>query len=102
MAGGVEGKVDETETRSKAHIRKDSRGYSGEGEGGGGGGCARSLTQSEPGVAWQPLRVEIHIGVGCIPVTKFMRYPYSFCGSHFPFLSILYLSPIKDTWKESS
>lgn len=34
------------------------------------GGYAWSLTQSETGVAWQPLRVEIHIGVGCIPATN--------------------------------
>lgn len=40
------------------------------------GGYAQSLTQSETGVAWQPLRVETHIGVGYTR-DEFMCHYYS-------------------------
>lgn len=59
------------------------------------GDYARSLTQSETGVAWQPLRVEIHIGVGCIPATNL-------CGIAIPPRSYHPFFPGKgDTWKNA-
>lgn len=59
------------------------------------GDYARSLTQSETGVAWQPLRVEIHIGVGYIPATNL-------CGITIPLRPYYpFLSGKQDTWKNA-
>lgn len=58
---GTQRKMKREELRKAGFVRRDGLGQ-----------LCLSLTQSETGVAWQRLRVEVHIGVGCT-CSEFMR-----------------------------